>query len=46
VNPFSERLLGVTMNDDLSWNTHLENVINNVFLIMITMIERSSIWKL
>ena len=30
----SERLLGVTINNDLSWNTQVENVINtcNTFL--------------
>jgi len=26
----SERLLGVTINSDLSWNTQVENVIKNV----------------
>ena len=26
----SERLLGVTINNDLSLNTHIDNVINNV----------------
>ena len=26
----SERLLGVTINNDLSWNTQVENVIKNV----------------
>jgi len=33
----SERLLGVTINSDLSWNTQVENVINtcNTFLYFI-----------
>ena len=26
----SERFLGVTINNDLSWNTHIDNVIKNV----------------
>jgi len=34
----SERLLGVTINNDLSWNTHIENVIKqcNTFLYLLS----------
>jgi len=35
----SERLLGVTINNDLSWNTHVENVIKNVIHFFIYCLE-------
>jgi len=36
----SERLLGVIINNDLSWNTHIENVIKqcNTFLYLLSRI--------
>ena len=38
---FSERLLGVTINNDLSWNTQVENVIQiyNTFLYLLFRIK-------
>ena len=37
----SERLLGVTINNDLSWNTQVENVIKqcNTFLYLLSRIK-------
>ena len=35
----SERLLGVTINNDLSWNTQVENVIKNVIHFFIYCLE-------